>query len=435
MRRFLTLLVAMLAAALISAGLTGTASASEPDRALAAKVKKSAKKKSCQKGRKGKKCRAKKRRARAKARKARKAKPRLTVFGTSATQLAGGKVKVKVSAPKKSRVRLTSTSSTFDVPSSPLTTAKTVKVGRKGKRIVTLSLTADAKAAVAGCEARTLNFMARRNSNKRQAKFSRALVRDTAACQLPPVDLSRAADCDFIAQPKHGMCMLPFPNDYYTRDDPSSNTGKRIQFTEEAMPKNRQGVPINPDEYSQSDGFSQGQGIVVKIPGVETFEAVEANDLVPINHQGEYSMPDQRVLVIDRDTGKRWPIWANIDSNAGDPSKAVLEIKPAKNFDAKGNYIVALRNLTTVDGESLEAPTAFRYYRDDLPSDQAQINQRREHYEGIFETLKGAGVKRKDLYLAWDFTVASDENNYERVLSMRDRAFAELGDTTMADQI
>ena len=53
----------------------------------------------------------------------------------------------------------------------------------------------------------------------------------------------------------------------------------------------------------------------------------------------------------------------------------------------------------------------------------------------MFETLKQAGIKRRDLYLAWDFTTASNENNYKRALSMRNRAFAELGDTNLGDQI
>ena len=42
-------------------------------------------------------------------------------------------------------------------------------------------------------------------------------------------------------------------------------------------------------------------------------------------------------------------------------------------------------------------------------------------------------MKRSNLYLAWDFTVATDLNIAERLLYMRDDAFAQLGDTTMDD--
>ena len=61
------------------------------------------------------------------------------------------------------------------------------------------------------------------------------------------------------------------------------------------------------------------------------------------------------------------------------------------------------------------------------------INERRDRFESIFKKLRKADIKRKNLYLAWDFTVASDENIAARVLHMRDDAFAQLGDTDLAD--
>lgn len=432
MRRYLTMLVALLAGVLISGGATGAAFAQNGDLAQTSKSKK-AKKSKCKKGKKGKKCRAK---AKAKAKRDRKAKPKIAVLETKASVLAKGSLKVRVTAPAKSKVRVTSTSTTFDDGTTKMTAPKTIKIGRKGKVVTSLKLDATTKAAITGCESRTLTVTAKRLSNKKQAKASKQLTRNGTDCKLNEVDLSRAADCDFIAQPKEGMCMYPWPSDYYTRDDSSSPTGKRIHFTAGGMPVNSEGVPIDPSTYSLSDGFSQGVGIALKIPGIDTAATVDANKMPPINHIGRYADEDQRVVVIDVKTGERWPIWANIDSNAKNPLDAVVEIKPAKNFSAQSRYIVALRNLTDGTGAPIDAPNAFRYYRDDMPSSQEGVNKRRDHYEGIFETLKKAGIKRKELYLAWDFTTASNENNYKRVLSMRDRAFKdELGDSTMGDQI
>jgi hypothetical protein len=53
--------------------------------------------------------------------------------------------------------------------------------------------------------------------------------------------------------------------------------------------------------------------------------------------------------------------------------------------------------------------------------------------ERIFRTLRGAGIDRRELYLAWDFTVASERSLSERMLSIRDRAYATLGDTDLDD--
>ncbi|MDX6590721.1 MAG: hypothetical protein QOI84_1995 [Solirubrobacterales bacterium] len=252
---------------------------------------------------------------------------------------------------------------------------------------------------------------------------------------LPPIDMSNAANCDFIAQPGNPVCMLPFPDDYYTRPDPTSPTGVRVNFKTAGMPANVAGTHIDATPYNASDGFSQGAGIVLKVPGIDTAADVRATGAAPIEHIGRYRQSNAPVVVIDAATGERWPIWVEIDSTASDPSKANLEIHPAVNFAAGHRYIVALRNLRNAAGKTIEAPAAFRYYRDQVPSKQPEIEARREHFEAIFARLKKSGIGRGDLYLAWDFTVASDQNNSSRELAMRDRAFAQLGDTNLADGI
>ena len=34
------------------------------------------------------------------------------------------------------------------------------------------------------------------------------------------------------------MCLLPFPNNFFTKADPSSETGLLVNFTPDAMPRN-----------------------------------------------------------------------------------------------------------------------------------------------------------------------------------------------------
>jgi hypothetical protein len=253
--------------------------------------------------------------------------------------------------------------------------------------------------------------------------------------KLPPIDMSEAEHCDFIAEPHNPLCMLPFPNDYYTVRDPDSATGRSVRFSAQGMPKNVLGKAIDPAPYDASDGFSQGATILLKVPGIDTVADVEATGAVPINHIGEYRRKRAPIVVIDAATGKRRPIWVEIDSTATDPEKAALEIHPATNFAAGHRYIVALRNLRDADGNRIEAPAAFRYYRDRVHSKQTQIEDRRKHFRAIFKTLKKAGIRQESLYLAWDFTVAGDLNNAGRALSIRDRAFAQLGDTDLADLV
>ncbi len=245
--------------------------------------------------------------------------------------------------------------------------------------------------------------------------------------------MSNAANCDFIAEPGSALCLLPFPDDYYTRPDSSSPTGRRVALNTEGMPANAFGVHIDATPYNASDGFSPGATILLKVPGIDTVADVGATGAVPINHLRQYRRQDAPVVVIDASTGRRWPIWVEIDSNAPDPSNAALEIHPAVNFASGDRYIVALRDLRNAAGEEIEAPAAFRYYRDNVPSKQDEINARRKHFKDIFKTLHRVGIDQRDLYLAWDFTVASDQNNSGRELAMRNDAFAQLGDTDLSD--
>ncbi len=255
----------------------------------------------------------------------------------------------------------------------------------------------------------------------------------SAKPNLPPIDLSSANRCDFIASPENRLCLLPFPNDYYTVGDRGTATGRRVNLQTEAMPANAAGTHIDSRPYNLNDGFSPGQPIVLRVPGLDSVEDVRATGAAPINHIGRFKRHSQPVVLIDAQTGKRAPIWTEIDSNATTAQDTALEIHPAKNLHAKHRYIVALRNLSTAEGEAIPPPAAFRYYRDDVHSDQKPIEARRTHFDRIFRVLKRAGIGRRGLYLAWDFTVASDRNIGGRLLHMRDDAFAQLGDRNLAN--
>src|SRR6476619_1416862 len=82
----------------------------------------------------------------------------------------------------------------------------------------------------------------------------------------PPPDqtspLPNPTGCDSIDA---SACMLPFPNDLYTKADPSTRTGRRIDFNVLAMPRNQAEKPIDPTDWNRADGFSPGSDIVTEI--------------------------------------------------------------------------------------------------------------------------------------------------------------------------
>jgi hypothetical protein len=237
-----------------------------------------------------------------------------------------------------------------------------------------------------------------------------------------------AADCQPFAEP----CLLPFPNNLFTKPDPTSATGLRVDLPQAAMPTNTNGVQVDVAPYDRNDGFSPGSSIIARVPGLDNQAAFDQTDPVRLSDLSQTYAPEAPIVVIDTATRQRQLIWAELDSNAGDSQHTTLLIHPGKNLTEGHRYVVAMRNLKDADGNTLDAPDWFARLRDDRPLLKSERSQR-ERYGQIFKALKDAGIGRKTLYLAWDFTVASSRSLTAPMLSIRDDAFGQLGDSDLSD--
>ncbi len=131
--------------------------------------------------------------------------------------------------------------------------------------------------------------------------------RASRAPHAPAVtDPGGSTPCDTL-DPK--QCLLPFPNDYFTVSDPSTATGRRVNFSVEAMPKNAAGVPIDPTEWNRNDGFSPGSAILAFVPGLDLGRtgAASQTDL------GRSLLADAPIVLLDTATNRRVPYWAELD--------------------------------------------------------------------------------------------------------------------------
>lgn len=262
-----------------------------------------------------------------------------------------------------------------------------------------------------------------------RAVLALVVVVGAAAVATPPVagttETGRSADyergsCDPLGGER---CSLPFPNDYFTVADPTTATGRRVDFGAETLPANAAGVHVDPTELNRNDGFSPGSAIAVLLPGLD----LAASGAAPITDMARSLDADAPIVLIDAESGQRHPYWAELDANAPDDAHRLLFVRPAVNFREGRRYIVALRNLVDQDGQPVAPSDMFVAYRDDLDTGDPVLESRRNHMERLFDKVGRVGVARDELILAWDFTVASGQNLSERVLAMRDDAFAQLG--------
>ena len=293
--------------------------------------------------------------------------------------------------------------------------------------------------------------------------------------QRTPADLAAdavataAGACDDLDT---RLCLLPFPNDQFTTLDASTPTGRRVDLSPLATPRSFGAKPMDPTEWNRNDGFSPGAMILTFVPGLDlttTFgldpepetgvgapnDPFAVRDAMPdaVIEAPELSMAeDAPIVLLDADTGERHPYWAELDEHPvtiEDGNDRTLIIRPLVNLREGHRYIVALRGLRASDGSELAAPATFTALRDGYqpptnpkgrpkrpkfpPPADVDPADRAARYQDIFTRLDARGVAVDELHLAWDFHVASGQNLAGRALAIRDDAFAQLGDTDLAD--
>jgi hypothetical protein len=227
--------------------------------------------------------------------------------------------------------------------------------------------------------------------------------------------------CDPIAPV---ACLLPFPNDYFTVPDHTTETGRRVSLTPEMMPRNAAGTPIDPTEWNRGDGFSPGSMLLVPMPGVD----LARSGVAPITDIGASLRSDAPIVLLDARTGKRQPYWAELDARATDPARQALIVRPAVNLADGHRYVVALRDLRDASGAVLPTGPEFRAMLRAAPPRDPVLRDRWWSLRPALARLWLAGIRPGRLQLAWDFTVASTANTTGRALHMRDEAFGALAD-------
>ena len=102
--------------------------------------------------------------------------------------------------------------------------------------------------------------------------MGRGLAAFRAACCCCCIRWPTAAQA-----PDRACC--PWPNDTLTKRDKTTDTGRRLNLPTAGMPRNKDGVPIDPTDMNRADGFSPGSMIIVKVPGLDNAAALQRSHL------------------------------------------------------------------------------------------------------------------------------------------------------------
>jgi len=254
---------------------------------------------------------------------------------------------------------------------------------------------------------------------------------EEAKTNVPPGIL--AGDCDLITPE---FCGLPFPSNVYLDDDPTGRnpSGKRIHFGATTLPPRVDNEHFPPELFFDLDGFSPGQAPFTHFPLVKCDDCAKASAIA------DSLKADHPTVLLEVPSGRRIPHWVDLDQATdhdgleGRPDERLIMIRPAERLRESMRYIVAMRGLKNTGGALVQPSPVFRALRDGtaFPGDdavaKATVQRRHDLYEDVFGQLAKAGVQRGSLQIAWDYSTGSTQSITGRMVEMRDKALAAVGD-------
>ena len=217
------------------------------------------------------------------------------------------------------------------------------------------------------------------------------------------VHVEEAEGCDPLVPE---LCALPYPSMAGLREDPSTETGFRTALLPEALPRGYEGVRPFVERWNEADGFSVATPFLALIHGDA---AIDRSTLPTVDDLAASVEATSSVQLLDRDTGERYPVWAELDLGADRPEEQTLIIRPMKALPfGKRVAVVVTDSLRLESGEPPPPPAPFAALRDRRETDDPRFEGRRETFEELFAFLEDNAIGREHVLLAWEAVTFSE---------------------------
>jgi hypothetical protein len=223
------------------------------------------------------------------------------------------------------------------------------------------------------------------------------------------------ADCDDRDPTR---CLLPWPSNTFTVEDPSTVTGLRLAVNAASLPN-----PDRVDYLNLADGFSRIGGLMVGFDGELNPDRVNADPEASLS-------PDAAFFVIDAqpDTpeyGVRVPIHTELrDASLVGTVRTGLIGRPARPFAPNHDHVAVV--LDTIG--AVDAPPMVRVALGVEPASNAEEEAIYAYHAPIRQLLDEQGVDPAHVVRVWDFTTRSAGDPTFRMHAMMDALEASRGD-------
>lgn len=221
--------------------------------------------------------------------------------------------------------------------------------------------------------------------------------------------------------------MYPWPSDLYLTADPSTETGRRLELPDAAMPDG-----LNSATLATDDGFT-------RIPAMLAWfrEGIDPTTLPAADDPGATTREDSPIFLVEEDTWRLIPLLAELDLNARGPFEQALILRPHHVLAEDTGYAVLIRDsLKGTGGVEIRAVDAFRALRDGIPTDSDEVEAQRSDFALALGAVEALGLDPEELILGWTFHTRSEQQVTGPLRHMQEvMAAVELPPFVLAEEV
>lgn len=207
-------------------------------------------------------------------------------------------------------------------------------------------------------------------------------------------------------------CMLPWPSSAYTKVDPATTTGLRLNVQASSLR-----VADDPQSYALADGFSRLTPLMVGFPTEVDPASLGTNEQGPVH-----------LILAQKDhpkRGEKVPVRIKLTPGEDPGSETLVVAYPLRPLEPNADYVVAVTNeLKALDGSALK-PThlAQVLVGRTEPASQEEADLRGYHAP-TRQLLTEAGIDAANVLRVFDFTTRSADDGIHYLAEMREASVA-----------
>lgn len=225
------------------------------------------------------------------------------------------------------------------------------------------------------------------------------------------------ASSDDVCNPlRLNHCALPYPSDFYTVEDASSETGLRVVVPSEILSADvlsELPVSVHPaNVYGQANGFSAMSAVLFEMSSY-------------IDAAGLPSHATDSVIAVDMTTGERLPVFAWPSKASKSPlledaqKDEVLEVWPRARWPFGHRIAVGVtKNIRTARGDPMPVSPRFKVAM--TPNSNAY-----PMVAAALQVMEEHGVAREDIVDITSFTVRTEHDAMAPMLQWTQKAYAQ----------